>query len=67
MDTVGVFSLSRTLRCTLREPVPLAFQLLEAMEGAIAKNAGAVELARTGSDIERITSQGKIAIPLAIE
>ena len=44
-----------------------AFQLLEAMEGAIAKNAGAVELARTGSDIERITSQGKIAMPLAIE
>ncbi len=44
-----------------------AFQLLDAMTGAIAKNAGAVELARTGADIERIIAAGKIAMPLAIE
>jgi membrane dipeptidase len=44
-----------------------AFQLLEAMTGAIAKNAGSVELARTGADIERIVASGKIAMPLAIE
>jgi len=43
------------------------FQLIEAMTEAIAKNANAVELARTGSDVERIVDQGKIAIPLAIE
>ncbi len=42
-------------------------QLIEAMKQAIAKNAEAVELARTGRDIERIVSEGKIAMPLAIE
>jgi membrane dipeptidase len=44
-----------------------AFQLLEAMTAAIAKNSGAVELARTGADVERIVAAGKIAMPLAIE
>ena len=44
-----------------------AFQLLEAMKANIKKNAAFVELARTGSDIERITAAGKIAIPIAIE
>jgi len=44
-----------------------AFQLLEAMTRAIEKNAAAVELARTGADIERIVAAGKIAMPLAIE
>jgi membrane dipeptidase len=43
------------------------FQLLEAMRRTIEKNAAAVELARTGSEIERIVSAGKIALPLAIE
>lgn len=43
------------------------FQLIEAMRGAIEKNAASVELARTGSDIQRIIDQGKIAMPLAIE
>lgn len=43
------------------------FQLIEAMTSAIEKNSEAVELARTGADIERIMSQGKIAMPLAIE
>lgn len=43
------------------------FQLIEAMTGAIEKNAETVELARSGADIERIVSQGKIAMPLAIE
>lgn len=43
------------------------FQLIEAMTGAIDENADSVELARTGADIERIVSQGKIAMPLAIE
>ncbi|MBN2408973.1 MAG: dipeptidase [Candidatus Aminicenantes bacterium] len=42
-------------------------QLLEAMRGMIEKNGAEVELARTGSDIERIISAGKIAMPLAIE
>lgn len=42
-------------------------QLVDAMLGAIEKNSDSVELARTGSDIERIVSDGKIAIPLAIE
>ncbi len=42
-------------------------QLIDAMLGAIEKNSDSVELARTGSDIERIVSDGKIAIPLAIE
>ena len=44
-----------------------AFQLLEAMTRNIEKNAAAVELARTGSDIERIVAAGKIAMPLSIE
>jgi membrane dipeptidase len=44
-----------------------AFQLLDAMTEAIAGNSGAVELARTGSDVERIVAAGKIAMPLAIE
>jgi len=44
-----------------------AFQLLEAMARNIEKNAAAVELARTGSDIERIVAAGKIALPLSIE
>jgi len=43
------------------------FQLLEAMKRAIEKNNDSVALARTGKDIERIISSGKIAIPLAIE
>jgi membrane dipeptidase len=44
-----------------------AYELLEAMTGAIQKNTQWVELARTGSDMERIVASGKIAMPLAIE
>lgn len=44
-----------------------AYELLEAMTGAIRKNSQWVELARTGSDVERIVASGKIAMPLAIE
>lgn len=44
-----------------------AFQLIEAMKEAIKKNANSVELARTGSDVERIVKAGKIAMPLSIE
>ena len=44
-----------------------AFQLLDAMKQAIEKNSLSVELARTGSDVERIVAAGKIAMPLAIE
>jgi len=44
-----------------------ASELLEAMTGAIDKNSGSVELARTGADVERIVASGKIAMPLAIE
>jgi membrane dipeptidase len=44
-----------------------AFQLIEAMSEAIEKNKDSVEIARTGADVERIVSQGKIAMPLAIE
>jgi membrane dipeptidase len=43
------------------------FQLIEAMHDAIKKNSDSVELARTGSDVERIVKRGKIAMPLAIE
>ena len=43
------------------------FQLIEAMTRAIDENADSVGLARTGEDIQRIVSQGKIAMPLAIE
>ena len=43
------------------------FELLEAMHRTIEKNAASVELARSGSEIERIVSAGKIAMPLAIE
>ncbi len=43
------------------------FQLIEAMKMAIKKNAGSVALARTGTDVERIAKEGKIAMPLAIE
>jgi len=43
------------------------FKLLRAMKKAIDKNSDSVELARTGSDVERIVSEGKIALPLAIE
>lgn len=42
-------------------------QLLDAMLKVIEKNSDTVELARTGSDIERIIGSGKIAMPLAIE
>jgi membrane dipeptidase len=44
-----------------------ALQLIKAMRGAIEKNSDSVELARTGSDIERIVASGKIAMPLSIE
>lgn len=44
-----------------------AFQLIEAMKKAIEKNSDSVELARTGTEVERIVSAGKIAIPLSIE
>lgn len=43
------------------------FQLIDAMHEAIDKNSDSVELARTGSDVERIAKVGKIAMPLAIE
>jgi membrane dipeptidase len=43
------------------------FQLIAAMTEAIKNNADSVELARKGTDIERIIDQGKIAMPLAIE
>lgn len=43
------------------------FRLIEAMHRTIEKNGAEVELARTGSDIERIIAAGKIALPLAIE
>ncbi len=43
------------------------FALLEAMHKTITANAADVELARTGTDIERITAAGKIAMPFAIE
>ncbi len=42
-------------------------QLLDAMLKAIEQNTDSVELARTGSDVERIVKGGKIAFPLAIE
>jgi membrane dipeptidase len=44
-----------------------AFQLIEAMKKAIEKNSDSVELARTGTEVERIVRAGKIAIPLSIE
>jgi len=44
-----------------------AFELLEAMTQAVEKNSRLVELATTGSDVERIVASGKIAMPLAIE
>ena len=44
-----------------------AFAMIDAMKKAIEKNADSVELARTGSDIERIVHSGKIAMPLSIE
>lgn len=43
------------------------FELLEAMRKSIAANSASVELARTGTDVERIVVAGKIAMPLAIE
>jgi membrane dipeptidase len=44
-----------------------ARNLLDAMLEAIAAHPDRVELARTGSDVERIVASGKIAMPLAIE
>ncbi|MDH4257583.1 MAG: dipeptidase [Candidatus Aminicenantes bacterium] len=44
-----------------------ARQLLAAMLKAIEQNSDQAELARTGSDIERIVAAGRIAMPLAIE
>lgn len=44
-----------------------AFDLIEAMQGAFAAHPDRIELARTGSDIERIAAAGKIAMPLSIE
>ncbi|MGD2123423.1 MAG: dipeptidase [Gemmatimonadota bacterium] len=49
------------------EPSGQARQLLDAMLEAIATNSDRVELARTGTDIERIVGSGKVAMPLAIE
>jgi len=43
------------------------FKLIDAMKKAISDHSESVELARTGSDIERIVNSGKIAIPLSIE
>ena len=42
-------------------------ELLTAMHEAIDQNSDRIELARTGTDVERIVGAGKIAIPLAIE
>ncbi len=42
-------------------------QLLDAMLTALEQNSDVIELARTASDIERITKSGKIAAPLSIE
>lgn len=44
-----------------------AFKLIDAMKKAISNHPESVELARTGSDIERIVDSGKIAMPLSIE
>ncbi len=44
-----------------------ARDLLDAMLEAIEANSDRVELARTGSDVERIVASGKVAMPLAIE
>jgi membrane dipeptidase len=44
-----------------------ARMLLEAMVETIEKNSDRVELARTGSDVERIVASGKVAMPMAIE
>jgi membrane dipeptidase len=41
--------------------------LLESMLEAIDANSHRVELARTGSDVERIVAAGKTAMPLSIE
>jgi membrane dipeptidase len=43
------------------------FEMIDAMTKAIDNNSDSVELARTGSDIERIVKAGKIAMPLSIE
>ena len=42
-------------------------ELLQAMREAIENHADRVELARTGSDVERIVASGRIAMPLSIE
>ncbi len=42
-------------------------RLIDAMLEAIDNNSDQVALARTGSDIERIVAEGKIAMPLSIE
>ncbi|MGD2153113.1 MAG: dipeptidase [Gemmatimonadales bacterium] len=44
-----------------------AHQLLAATLAAIEQHSDRVELARTGSDVERIVAAGKIAIPISIE
>ena len=44
-----------------------AHELLSAMRDAIDQHSDLVELARTGSDVERIVAAGKIAMPIAIE
>lgn len=44
-----------------------ARELLKATRDEIAAHPELVELARTGSDVERITASGRIAMPLMIE
>ena len=44
-----------------------AFELIHAMRKAIETNSEFVELARSGSDVERILEAGKIAMPLSVE
>ncbi len=42
-------------------------QLIDAMYGVIAKNPDRIELARNGSDLERIVAAGKLAALMGIE
>ncbi len=66
VQTVALY-VENFLYGTPGQPSGQARQLLAAMVQAIETNSDRVELARTGSDVERILASGKVAMPLAIE
>jgi len=64
VQVMALFPDNRTFpRASARQTL----QMIDAMLTALEKNSDVIKLARTASDIEKITKAGKIAVPLSIE